>query len=82
MLGSSRPRQMHTLMYGEIMTHEIIIVGSGIIGINIALALQDSGFREVILLDRAPNCVKVSDMNAGRICFHRYSSVGHTGYNA
>jgi D-amino-acid dehydrogenase len=60
---------MHTLMYGEIMTHEIIIVGSGIIGINIALALQDSGFREVILLDRAPNCVKVSDMNAGAFAF-------------
>jgi D-amino-acid dehydrogenase len=51
------------------MTSDIIIIGAGIIGISTALALQDAGFRDILVLERAMHAPKASDVNAGAFAF-------------
>ncbi len=49
-------------------THDVVVIGAGIIGINAALALQAAG-RSVVMIDRASDSLSASEGNAGAFAF-------------
>ncbi len=50
------------------MEHDVTVIGAGIVGMNVALALQERGFG-VHVLDRTGICAETSRRNAGAFAF-------------